>query len=85
LNATVQTYRIVHGILLFQPAVAARQTWASGSVPVSWDDLPEVHGAADWNVKTGIAEAEGRLGDSTAFAAEQEITERMRRAVRVTA
>jgi bifunctional non-homologous end joining protein LigD len=55
------------------------------SMPVRWAELQELGGAADWNVTTGIAEATLRSKDNTADAAEQEITERMRRAVRVTA
>jgi bifunctional non-homologous end joining protein LigD len=54
------------------------------SMPVRWAELQELGGAADWNVTTGIAEATLRSKDNTADAAEQEITERMRRAVHVT-
>ncbi|MEM5440097.1 DNA ligase D [Paraburkholderia diazotrophica] len=53
------------------------------SMPVTWDALRELGGAADWNVTTGIAEARLR-SEGSAASAEQEITERMRRAVRVT-
>lgn len=52
------------------------------SMPVTWDQLPELGGASDWNVTTGIAEARIRSIDSSAYAAEQEVSDRMRRAVR---
>jgi bifunctional non-homologous end joining protein LigD len=54
------------------------------SMPVSWDELPELGGAADWNVLTGLDEARSRWEGSAAFAVEQEITDIMRRAVGAT-
>jgi bifunctional non-homologous end joining protein LigD len=54
------------------------------SMPVTWDGLQGLGGAADWNVLTGIDVARSRLEGSPAYAVEQEITDRMRRAVRVT-
>ncbi|CAN7793639.1 DNA ligase D [Paraburkholderia hospita] len=54
------------------------------SMPVSWDELPELGGAPDWNVMTGIDEARSRLEGSAAYAVEQEITDTMRRAVGAT-
>ena len=53
-------------------------------MPVSWDELPELGGAADWNVVTGIDEARSRLEGRAAYAVEQEITDRMRRAIGAT-
>ncbi|WP_165904468.1 DNA ligase D [Paraburkholderia hospita] len=54
------------------------------SMPVSWDELPELGGAAEWNVVTGIDEARSRLEGRAAYAVEQEITDRMRRAIGAT-
>jgi bifunctional non-homologous end joining protein LigD len=51
-------------------------------MPVGWDELLEVSGAADWNVVTGIAEAKLKSSDKTDDAVQQEITDKMRRAVR---
>ncbi|MEX3937391.1 DNA ligase D [Paraburkholderia phymatum] len=54
------------------------------SMPVAWNRLHGLGGAADWNVLTGIAEARSRLEGGAAYAVEQQITDRMRRAVRAT-
>ncbi|MEX3969763.1 DNA ligase D [Paraburkholderia caribensis] len=52
------------------------------SMPVQWDELPELSGAADWNVMTGIAEARLRSGEETAGAGQQVFTDKMRRLIR---
>nr|WP_225031038.1 hypothetical protein [Paraburkholderia sp. XV] len=52
------------------------------SMPVRWDELPELSGAADWNVVTGMAEARLRSGEKTAGTGHQVFTDKMRRLIR---
>ncbi|MFP3646428.1 DNA ligase D [Paraburkholderia sp. SIMBA_054] len=52
------------------------------SMPIKWDELLELSGAADWNVMTGIAEARLRSGEETAGAGRQVFTDKMRRLIR---
>lgn len=54
------------------------------SMPVGWEDLQQLSGAADWNVLTDVTEIERRAENGAVLAAEQEITDRMRRAIRAT-
>ncbi|BCZ85392.1 hypothetical protein PTKU64_90670 (plasmid) [Paraburkholderia terrae] len=52
------------------------------SMPIRWKELPELGGAADWNVMTSAARAQLQSEAYAEPATEQGITERMRRAVR---
>ncbi|MDQ7979900.1 DNA ligase D [Paraburkholderia sp. SARCC-3016] len=51
------------------------------SMPVRWDELLELSGAADWNVVTGIAEAGLKSSDKPSGTFQQEISDKMRRSV----
>lgn len=54
------------------------------SMPVSWDELPALAGAADWDVMTGAAHARLPTVGGIEFLTGQRITEEMRSAVRAT-